>query len=394
MMLKPLHIIIAAGGTGGHMFPAGALSQELRSRGHRVELITDSRGVQFSGLFNDVNVHLIKSGTFAKNGVGGKVKTLVSLIRGFLRATVLLIKINPEGVIGFGGYPVVPTMMAARFLHIPYGLHEQNAVLGRANRAIVGAAKLIAISFTKTRKLKRRFLTKTYITGNPVRESIIKLGAQSYVQPDESKVFKLLVFGGSQGASVFSKIVPEALGMLPKAARDRLRVIQQARAEDSKEIEATYNKYGIEAKILPFIKDIPTQLDQCHLVISRAGATTIFELAAAGRPAILVPLASAMDDHQSANAAIMAEAGAAWTFTEKEFTSRVLAKHLQQLLVRDNGLMDAARAALALAKPDATKRLADLVEDMASLHYTKLRTKALQQKERHLGTDTLERAIA
>ena len=390
MKLQPLTIVIAAGGTGGHMFPADVLCQELQRRGHNIRLITDGRGLKFPALFKDVDTHLIDSGTFARNGLAGKFKTLFSLIKGFLRATYLLIRINPEGVIGFGGYPVVPAMAAARFLHIPYGLHEQNAILGRANRAIAGKAKLIAISFEKTRKLKRRFLTKTYVTGNPVREAIIKLGSNPYPKTSENKVFRLLVFGGSQGASVFAKVVPEALGMLPKAAKDRLRVTQQAREDDREQVLSAFEKQGIKARVLPFIKDIPAKLNQTHLVIGRAGATTIFELAAAGRPAVLVPLPSAMDNHQSANATVMTEAGAAWMFSEKEFTSRALAKHLQQLLVRENDLNNAATAALTLASPDAAKRLADLVEDMASTQYAKLREKALQQKESRVAPDNLQ----
>ena len=394
MTLKPLTLIIAAGGTGGHMFPADSLAQELKRRGHRPVLLSDSRGLKFPGLFGGVESHLIASGTFAGGGIGGKIGTFFSLWKGFFKAMWLMIKINPEGVIGFGGYPVVPTMSAARFLRIPYGLHEQNAVLGRANRAIAGKARMIAISFPETRKVRKHYLTKTYVTGNPVREAIIGLGEKPYPAPAENKVFRLLVFGGSQGASVFGRVVPEALGMLPKAVRDRLRVTQQSREDEKDKLEAAYKKHGVKVRALTFIKDIPAKLARTHLVIGRAGASTVFELAAAGRPAVLVPFPSAMDDHQTANASLLADAGAAWVFAEKDFTARALAKHLQQVLVRDNALGKAAAAARALARPDAAKRLADLVEDMASREYATLREKALEQKERQMAGNEFRRAAA
>lgn len=394
MKLKPLTFALAAGGTGGHMFPADALCKELQRRGHKVILITDSRGQKFTNLFKGVESHLIESGTFARNGIIGKIKTLVALTRGFVKASWLLIKISPTGVVGFGGYPVVPTMTAARFLSIPYCLHEQNAVLGRANRAIAGGAKAIAISFKKTKKLKKRFLTKTYITGNPVRQEIVDLGTKPYPGIGADNVIRLLVMGGSQGATIFADVVPEALGMLPKAVRDRLQVTQQCRADDLERVEAAYKSHNIAAEVFSFIEDVPARLLWAHLVIGRAGATTLFELTAAGRPAILVPLPSALDDHQSVNAEVLVYAGAAWVIAEKDFTSPELAKLMQKLMLQQKPLKKAAEAALGLGYPEATQRLADLVEEMVFKGYAKARDKEQENNSSHTDPTEFRRVAA
>jgi len=394
MKLKPLTFAIAAGGTGGHMFPADALAKELKRRGHNIVLISDSRGLQYPDLFEGVASHLVESGTFARSGLGGKVKTLFALASGSVRAALLLIKLSPAAVIGFGGYPVVPTMMAARLLSIPYCLHEQNAILGRANRAMAGAAKAIAISFEKTGKIKRRYLAKTYVTGNPVRRTIAALGRKPYPTLGKDHVIRLLVMGGSQGATIFSDVVPEALSILPKAVRSRLQVTQQCRKEDLARVSSAYKSHGIAAEVFPFIQDVPGRLLWSHLVIGRAGATTLFELTAAGRPSILVPLPTAMDDHQSANANFLREAGAAWVFAEKHFTSTALAKLVQRLVVNQKPLKEAAEAALAIGKPQAAERLADLVEDMTLTRREKAKLKKQAKQEPPRDPGGLQRAMA
>lgn len=394
MKRKPLIFAIAAGGTGGHMFPAGALAKELKRRGHRIVLISDPRGLQYSDLFEGVESHLVESGTFALGGLSGKIKTFFALAKGTLKAGWLLIKLSPAGVIGFGGYPVVPTMAAARLLSIPYCLHEQNAILGRANRALAGAARAIAISFEKTGKIRPGNLTKTYLTGNPVRREIAALGRKPYPSLGADHVIRLLVMGGSQGAAVFSEIVPEALSILPKAVRGRLQVTQQCRQKDLERVKKAYKSHGIAAEVFPFIQDIPGRLLWAHLVIGRAGASTLFELTAAGRPSILVPFPSAMDDHQSANAAFLKGAGAAWVFAEKEFTSPALAKLVQRLVVNQTLLKAAAGAALGIGRPEAAERLADLVEDMVLTRRERIRAKKLEKKSNRGNPGGLQRVMA
>lgn len=365
MNKRPLTFILAAGGTGGHMFPADALKGELIKRGYKVLLFTDARGAAFPDLFEGVETHLIESGTFSRGSFFGQIQTGWNLFRGTVKSSWLLFKINPVGVVGFGGYPVVPTMAAARLWTIPYCLHEQNAVLGRANRLMAGKAKAIALSFAKTKKLKWLKRLSTKVTGNPVRKSIIELGTKPYPGQGKDYVIRLLVFGGSQGAKVFSDVVPEALSMLPKAVRGRLQVTQQCRKEDIERVEASYKNAGIAAEVFEYIRDIPGRLQWSHLVISRAGATSLFEFAAAGRPSILVPLPGAMDDHQSANAKVMEAAGGGWMIPEAEFTSPELAKLIQKLCLEPDTLKKAGTAALTLSHPAAVEKLADLVENMA-----------------------------
>ena len=394
MQMKPLTFAIAAGGTGGHMFPADALAKELKRRGHRIILISDPRGLKYTDLFEGVESNLVESGTFARSGLIGKIKTALALTKGMLKASWLLIKLSPSAVIGFGGYPVVPTMAAARLLSIPYCLHEQNAILGRANRAIAGAAKAIAISFEVTKKIKRRHKTKTYITGNPVRREISALGKKPYPSLGKDHIIRLLVMGGSQGATVFSDVVPEALSILPKAVRARLQVTQQCRQEDLDRVAKAYKTNGIAAEVFPFIQDVPGRLLWSHLVIGRAGATTLFELTAAGRPSILVPLPSAMDDHQSVNAGFLKDKGAAWVFAENDFTSPALAKLVQKLCVNQTTLKTAADAALGLGRPEATERLADLVEDMVLTKRERAVLKKSEQKSNRKASGNHQRVMA
>lgn len=374
-MIRSLTIAIAAGGTGGHMFPAEALAHELMQRGHRIFLISDSRGLSYPSLFRGVRAFRIESGTYSRQGLGGLLKGGWQLFKGFWRAYGILLKEGPQGVVGFGGYPVVPAMMAARLLNLPYCLHEQNAVLGRANRALVKGASAIALSFDPTAKLGRRGRRKSVFTGNPVRRAIADLSGKPYPTLGPDHVIRLLVVGGSQGAKIFADVVPDALALLPKGVRARLQVTQQCRTEDMDRVEAAYKKANIRAEVFSFIKDIPGRLLWAHLLIARAGATTISEAAAAGRPAILVPLPTALDDHQSENAKRAAAAGAAWVLAERDFSSAALAKLMQKLVTAKEPLKAAARAALAMGQPSAAAHLADLVEGRAARCYQRPRAK-------------------
>ncbi len=375
MTKRPLTFVLAAGGTGGHMYPAGALAAELMKRGYKVILFADPRGMKFAHLFEGVESHLIESGTiFSKNPLT-VIKGAFALLQGTVESIWRLLKISPAGVVGFGGYPVIPVTAAARFLNIPYFLHEQNAVLGRANRLMSGKAKAIALSFQKTGKVKLLARRKTRVTGNPVRPAIVRLGGKPYPALKRDYVIRLLVLGGSQGAKIFSDVVPEALSMLPKALRSRLQVTQQCREEDIDRVRDSYKKSEIAAEAFPYIDDVPERLQWSHLAISRAGATSIFEFTAAGRPAILVPLPQSMDDHQTANARVLEKAGAAWLVPEPKFSPAELAKLLQKLALKPEVLKDAAAAALSLGHPEAAERLADLIEDRALSRRAKARRK-------------------
>lgn len=393
MNKRPLTFVLAAGGTAGHMFPADALKGELLKRGYKVMLFTDARGAAFPDLFVGVETHLIESGTFTRTSLFGKIQTGWNLFKGTIKSSWLLFKISPVGVVGFGGYPVVPTMAAARLWTIPYCLHEQNAVLGRANRLMAGKAKAIALSFAKTKKLKWFKRLSTKVTGNPVRQSIIELGSKPYPSQGKEYVIRLLVFGGSQGAKVFSNVVPEALSMLPKAVRGRLQVTQQCRKGDIAQVEAAYKSSGIAAEVFEYIRDIPGRLQWAHLVISRAGATSLFEFAAAGRPSILVPLPGALDDHQSANARVMEAAGGGWMIPEAEFTSPELAKLIQKLSLKPETLKKAGEAALNLSHPAAVEKLADLVENMAIPSIARSRRKK-QGRAKSSEKQNLKRVLA
>jgi UDP-N-acetylglucosamine--N-acetylmuramyl-(pentapeptide) pyrophosphoryl-undecaprenol N-acetylglucosamine transferase len=393
-MTRALTIAIAAGGTGGHMFPAEALAHELLARGHKVFLISDARGLGFPGLFKGLETFRIESGTFARQGPGGALKAGWQLLKGLARAYGILLRKHPDGVVGFGGYPVAPVGVAARLLSLPSCLHEQNAVLGRANRALAGRASAIALSFEPTLKMSRSAKRKAVFTGNPVRGAIAVLADKPYPSLGPDHVLRLLVVGGSQGAKIFADVVPDALALLPKGVRARLQVTQQCRPEDLERVEAAYKTAGIAAQAFTFIKDIPGRLLWSHLVIARAGATTLSETAAAGRPAIMVPLASALDDHQSENAKRIAEAEAGWVLAEKDFTARALAKLVQRLVTRKDPLQAAAKAARGLGRPLAAAHLADLVEDMALRRYRRPRPRAQAKPSGDAGAQEFRGAFA
>jgi UDP-N-acetylglucosamine--N-acetylmuramyl-(pentapeptide) pyrophosphoryl-undecaprenol N-acetylglucosamine transferase len=355
------HYVLAAGGTGGHMIPAHALAEELMRRGHRVALVTDDRGARIPGLFEGVPVHILPAGRLGGGPVGW-VKAISKIFTGRAMASRLYETFEPSAVIGFGGYPALPALMAAQRDRIPTLIHEQNAVLGRVNRLVSGRVDAIATAYPNVQRLAKSREGKTHLVGNPVRDEVLALREQPYPELTDEGVFRLLVTGGSQGASILSEVVPEALGLLPEHFRRRLQVTQQCRAEDIESVRARYAALGIAAELATYIPDMPDKLAWTHLVIARAGASTIAELTVAGRPAILIPLPSATDDHQTANAREMARAGGARTIGQRSFTPVELAKQMQKLGLEPAALTNAASRAWAVGRPRAASDLADLVE--------------------------------
>jgi UDP-N-acetylglucosamine--N-acetylmuramyl-(pentapeptide) pyrophosphoryl-undecaprenol N-acetylglucosamine transferase len=353
-------IVLAAGGTGGHIFPAEALARELLGRGFRVALVTDRRGQAFGERLPGVALHHIRAGRFGA-GIMSKVVATAELALGTLEAARLLRTLAPAAVIGFGGYPSVPTMVAAARLGLPTLIHEQNAVLGRANRLLAPKAKRIATAFAEVAAVREADRARVVETGNPVRAAIAALHNRRYFAPGAEGPFEILVIGGSQGARVLSEVVPAAFAKLPEAPRRRLRVTQQARAEDIEAVRRAHAASGVLAELATFFDDVPTRLERAHLVISRSGASTIAELAMAGRPAILVPYLQAADDHQTANARALETAGGAWVMSQATVTPDSLAEKLAALMASPATLAAAAAHAHALSRPDAARALADLV---------------------------------
>ena len=360
MSAGPL-ILLAAGGTGGHLFPAEALAGELLSRGHRVALVTDRRGGGFGERLPAVAVHRISAGQMTGTSVIGRAQGALQLAIGLFQARGLIARLGPAAIVGFGGYPSVPTVLAAVRAGRPVLLHEQNAVLGRANRLLARRATLIAGAFPG---LSIPGGAPLAVTGNPVRPAVAAQSGQPYRAPASEEPLHVLVLGGSQGARVFSRLVPEAVALLPAALRTRLVLAQQCRPEDLDGVRATYAKLGVAARLASFFEDVPTLLAEAHLVIARAGASTVAELAAIGRPALLVPYPYAADDHQTANAAAAAAAGAAWPMAERTLTAALLAERLAALADEPATLATAAAAAARFGRLDAAARLADLVADL------------------------------
>jgi UDP-N-acetylglucosamine--N-acetylmuramyl-(pentapeptide) pyrophosphoryl-undecaprenol N-acetylglucosamine transferase len=352
---------LAAGGTGGHLFPAEAVARLLVARGGTVHLLTDRRADAFAASVSGVTIDLVRAGRFG----GGPLHAaygLAELALGIVQARRLLRRLAPAAVVGFGGYPSVPTMLAAAQLGLPTLIHEQNVVFGRANRLLAPRAQCIATGFAAVQGLRSADRSRAVHTGNPVRPAIQAVGAASYMPPGQT--IELLVTGGSQGARVFGEIVPPALASLPAALRARLRVSQQARPEDRDVVAEQYRALAIDADIEAFFGDMPARLQRAHLVICRAGASTIAELAAAGRPAILVPYPHAMDDHQTANAGEFSAAGGGWSIKQSEFSPAALAERLTGLLNDPPALTAAAGAARRFARDDAAEHLAELVQGL------------------------------
>src|SRR3954469_22161884 len=356
-----MNFVLAAGGTGGHMVPAHALAAELKSRGHGVLLITDDRGARFPGLFENVPVHILPAGRLGGGPIGW-LKAARAVMRGRAQAKALYREHRPDAVVGFGGYPAFPSLLAASAMRVPTVLHEQNAVLGRVNRLLAGDAEAIGTAYERVQRLKSKYRDKAVLVGNPVREEIARLGELPFPPFDEIAPLKILVTGGSQGASVLSAVVPKGLGMLEPSLRRRLQVVQQCRPDDIERVRAQYAELGIPAELMTYIEDMATKLADCHLMIGRAGASTIAELTAAGRPAILIPFAAATDDHQTANAREMVKAGGARVIQQSNFAPDVLARQIEALAMDPVALNNAAGRALSVGRPHAARDLADLVE--------------------------------
>ncbi|MDT8757287.1 undecaprenyldiphospho-muramoylpentapeptide beta-N-acetylglucosaminyltransferase [Sphingomonas psychrotolerans] len=382
-MTKTRSYVLAAGGTGGHMTPAAALAAELANRGHKVSLISDDRGVRFPGLFDGIDTHVLPSGRLG-GGPLGYLRAAGRIMAGRSMALRLFKELRPAAVIGFGGYPALPALLAAFRAGVPTVIHEQNAVLGRVNRFVAGRVTAIATSYDEVDRLKSGWKRKTHLIGNPVREAVLALRDRPYPILDEDGIFRVLVTGGSQGATVLSQVVPDGLALLPVHFRRRLQVTHQARIEDIDAVRAKYQAHGIPADVSTYITDMPEALAWAHIVIARAGASTIAELTAAGRPAILVPLPTATDDHQTANAREITNAGGARTIPQRAFTATELAKQIQKLGLDTQGLENAATRAKSVGRPHAASDLADLVESIhAPTAPIKVRRAAIQGRLAH-----------
>ncbi|MDP2732760.1 MAG: undecaprenyldiphospho-muramoylpentapeptide beta-N-acetylglucosaminyltransferase [Hoeflea sp.] len=355
--------LLSAGGTGGHLFPAEALAHELIARGHRVHLVTDSRAARFAGAFPASEVHVVRSATLGSKNPVTLVKSLWTLFQGVREAGRLLRQIRPDAVIGFGGYPTIPPLLAASNAGLPTLLHEQNAVMGRANKALASRVKAIAGGFLP--EGQGAHAAKTVITGNPVRPEVIAAAAIPYAPSQEGEPFRLVVFGGSQGAQFFSDAIPSAIGLLPDPLRARLDLVQQARPEDEDHLRARLAELGVKAEISPFFNDMAARIGAAHLVISRSGASTVSEIAVIGRSAILVPYPFALDHDQAANAAALMAMGGASVVKQSELTPQLLASMLAERMNDPAGLAATASAAKATGKPHAARLLADLAEAIA-----------------------------
>lgn len=352
--------VLMAGGSGGHLFPALALAQELRRRGHDIHLMTDHR-VGAYGEFPARETHIIPSATPSVRNPIKFADAAVTILGGVATARRLLRKLKPQAVVGFGGYPIFPPFLAASTLGIPGILHEQNAVMGRANRALAGRATRIALSFANTLRAEA-FAGKSVVTGNPVRDGVRSLAAAPYPDLDLSGPLRLVVTGGSQGARALSDLVPPAIAALPDDVRQRLRIAQQCRAEDLDRVAEAYRQMRANVDLQPFFADLPERMASSHLVIARAGASTIAELTVLGRPAILIPLPGALDADQKNNARLIDDAKAGWIMEQATISPPSLATRLASLFGDPATLRAAAAAAKSLGQPFAVERLADLVE--------------------------------
>ncbi len=355
-------IFLAAGGTGGHLFPAEALAHELGARGWRVELVTDHRAARYAGKFPAAETHMVASATFGSRNPIALVKAGWSIWTGVRQASALIEKRKPAAIVGFGGYPTVPPLYAATRRGVPSMLHEQNAVMGRANKALAGRVTAIAGGFLKA---EGAHAGKIVETGNPVRPSVIAERDKAFEPSGEGEPFNLLVFGGSQGAAFFSEALPQAIALLSEAERARLSITQQARPEDEDVVREAYADLGVEAEVSPFFGDLAERMGAAHLVISRSGASTVSEVSVIGRPAILVPYPYALDHDQAANAAALEAAGGAEVAPQSTLSPQRLAEMIRSAMSDPEGLAARAAAARSAGRPDATRLLADMVEAIA-----------------------------
>lgn len=356
--------LLCAGGTGGHLFPAEALAHELVARGWSIDLATDERVGRFSAKFPAIERHIIASATFGSKNPIALIKAGLTIWRGVREASYVIRKIKPAVVVGFGGYPTLPPLFAATRRGVPTIIHEQNAVMGRANRALSLRVTAIAGGFLPEGQGVQA--EKTIVTGNPVRTPVLEAARKIYRPSGRGDPFRLLVFGGSQGALFFSEAIPAAIAALPENTRKRLEVTQQARAEDQEAVSKAYAELGVPAEVSPFFSDMAERIASAHLVISRSGASTVSEISVIGRPAILVPYPHALDHDQAANAAGLAAAGGAEVHQQSTLTTARIAELLGSMMDDAAKLKAMAAAAKSAGRPDATRLLADLTEAIAS----------------------------
>ncbi len=364
-MADKMHIIFAAGGTGGHMMPAEAAGRVLLSRGHFVHFITDQRGDAYPDIMQGVPRTILKSGHKSGVGLFGKARLAVNILSSTVKCWRHFGLDKPDVVVGFGGYPSIPALLAARARSLPTILHEQNTVFGRSNRLLANGAKKIALSFPNTARLSREVRDKAVETGNPVRVSVERIGQELYKAPAVDQEIRILIVGGSQGATVLSRVVPDALAALSEDVRSRLSIVHQGRADDLEVVESAYMRAGIRAEVASYFTDMDVRLGWSHLVIARAGASTVTELAAAARPSILVPLPTAMDDHQTSNALYLHNAGGAILMTEKKFSQATLCDVLESLFRDKISLEKMSGKAHEQARLGAAENLADVIIETA-----------------------------
>ena len=358
-------VLVAAGGTGGHLFPAEALAHALKARGVAVELVTDDRALKFGADFPARAIHQVASATPTGGGIASKALAALTLGRGTLSALSLIKRINPRCVVGFGGYPTVPPLLAATALKIPTVLHEQNAVMGRANKFLAARVNAIATGFATLGGVRAAIVDKARHTGNPVRPAVLAAAKIPYPSFADGKL-RLLVTGGSQGARVMSDVVPAALDLLGPELRARILLVQQARGEDEVRVKEIYGRLGFPAEVAPFFTDLPARMAQSHLIVARAGASTVSELAVIGRPSVLVPFPHALDQDQAANAAHLEATGAALVVPQPQFTANWLCEQLKAALNDPSDLTKRAEAAREAGIADAAERLAGLVLETSS----------------------------
>ncbi len=357
-------VVLAAGGTGGHLFPAYALAEELGRRGIAVDLMTDMRGDRYGTGFPARAIYQVPSATLGSKNPVAVFKTALALGRGVVAARGVLKKIKPQAIVGFGGYPTFPPILAASLLGIPAALHEQNAVLGRANKMLARRVTAIATSFETTKFLDGDFARKARLTGNPVRSMVLEASQRPYPALAPGGPLSLVVFGGSQGARFFSETVPPAIAGLAPDLKARLRLVQQAREEDVARVRAVYADAGVAAEVATFFKDLPARMAESHLVIARAGASSVAELTVIGRPSILVPLPHSLDNDQLQNATRLAESGGGWCIEQHDLSRERLKAEINRLAGDPDVVVHAASAAKLAGRPDAVQRLAALVEEL------------------------------
>jgi len=356
-------ILLSAGGTGGHLFPAEALAHEMTARGWAVHLATDERAERYASRFPAEGIHSIASATFGSRNPLHLTRAGLTLWRGFRQASTLLQRLKPKAVIGFGGYPTLPPLYAATRRGLPTLIHEQNAVMGRANRALAERVTAIAGGFLQ--KAEGAVADKIVVTGNPVRPAVIA-SATPYLPPATDRPFHLLVFGGSQGAQFFSEAVPPAIATLPEMKKRRIVVTQQARPEDEASVRNRYERMGVTAEISPFFSDMAKRMAAAQLVLSRSGASTVSEIAVIGRPAFLVPYPHALDHDQAANAAALAAAGGAEVHRQETLSAARLAGLINSAMEEPKRLSAMAASAKSVGRPNAAQLLADLAEAIAA----------------------------